>query len=87
MNDSHESLKLYYEVSCAEMDWLVETAQNIEGCYGSRMIGAGFGGCTLTLIEKKKIPEYISKLKEYQEKFGLAAITYEVTPSDGVHKL
>ena len=87
MNDSHESLKLYYEVSCAELDWLVEMAQKIEGCYGSRMIGAGFGGCTLTLIEKKAIPEYISKLKGYQEKFGLAAITYEVTPSDGVHKL
>jgi len=87
MNDSHESLRLYYEVSCAELDWLVETAQKIEGCYGSRMIGAGFGGCTLTLIEKKAIPEYIEKLKGYQEKFGISAITYEVTPSDGVHKL
>ena len=87
MNDSHESLKSYFEVSCAELDWLVETAQKIEGCYGSRMIGAGFGGCTLTLIEKKAIPEYVSKLKVYQENFGLAAITYEVTPSDGVHKL
>ena len=87
MNDSHESLRLYYEVSCAELDWLVETAQKIEGCYGSRMIGAGFGGCTLTLIEKNAIPEYLSKLKGYQEKFGLTAITYEVTPSDGVHKI
>ncbi len=87
MNDSHESLKLYFEVSCAELDWLVETAQKIDGCYGSRMIGAGFGGCTLTLIEKKVIPEYISKLKGYQEKFGIAAVTYEVTPSNGVHKL
>ncbi len=87
MNDSHESLKSYFEVSCAELDWLVETAQKIEGCYGSRMIGAGFGGCTLTLIEKKTIPEYISKLKAYQENFGLTAITYKVTPSNGVHKL
>ena len=87
MNDSHDSLKLYFEVSCAELDWLAETAQKIDGCYGSRMIGAGFGGCTLTLIEKKSIPEYISKLKAYQENFGLTAITYEVSPSDGVHKL
>jgi len=87
MNDSHESLKLYYEVSCAELDWLVETAQKIEGCYGSRMIGAGFGGSTVTLIEKKAIPDYLEELKEYKEKFGLSAITYEVTPSDGVHKI
>ncbi|MHA1920878.1 MAG: galactokinase, partial [Promethearchaeota archaeon] len=65
----------------------VETAQKIEGCYGSRMIGAGFGGSTVTLIEKKAIPDYLEELKEYKEKFGLSAITYEVTPSDGVHKI
>ena len=61
MNESHESLRVYYEVSSAELDWLVEAAQSTEGCYGSRLTGAGFGGCTISIMEASALEEYRSK--------------------------
>jgi galactokinase len=85
MNQSHESLKLYYEVSSPELDWLTETARKIPGCYGSRMTGAGFGGCTVTLIEESAIPKYKESLKMYQSKFRYKAEIYESGVADGVH--
>ena len=58
MNRSHESLRDLYEVSCPELDWLVKRAWETEGVYGSRLTGAGFGGCTITLIDEKAVPRY-----------------------------
>ena len=53
MNLSHDSLSKDYEVSCEELDLLVEGARKIEGVLGSRMTGAGFGGCTVSVVKKR----------------------------------
>ena len=55
MNASHDSLRDLYEVSCPEVDELVEIARKTKGVYGSRITGGGFGGCTVTLIEKDAV--------------------------------
>lgn len=77
MNASHASLRDDYEVSCPELDFLVEHAQQFEGVLGSRMTGAGFGGCTVTLIAKEQVERFTEELgKAYEEKFSIVAETY-----------
>lgn len=83
MNRSHESLRDNYEVSCPELDWLVKRAWETEGVYGSKMTGAGFGGCTVTLIENGAVSEYIKKTEQYERIFGFKAEIYECWPSPG----
>lgn len=84
MNDSHRSLRDDYEVSCEELDFLVHTAQNIHGVYGSRMTGGGFGGCTVNLIEKSAEDDFIRVIKqEYRKHFHITPDVYSVTVSDG----
>jgi galactokinase len=85
MNESHQSLRDNYEVSSKELDWLTEVARSVPGCYGSRMTGAGFGGCTITLIESKSIDSYKQKLNEYEKIFGYKPVVYESGVADGVH--
>lgn len=63
MNESHESLKNDYEVSSIELDTLVTAAREINGVLGSRLTGAGFGGCTVTLLKKDVIDEAIDHMK------------------------
>ncbi|PQV64371.1 galactokinase [Abditibacterium utsteinense] len=60
MNESHDSLRHFYEVSSAELDFLTDFARSYDGVLGSRMTGAGFGGCTVTLIEKDKAEAFIA---------------------------
>jgi galactokinase len=83
MNRSHESLRDQYEVSCPELDWLVKRAWETEGVYGSRMTGAGFGGCTVTLIEEKAIPKYEARLEAYERIFSFKPETFVCYPADG----
>lgn len=84
MNASHTSLRDDYEVSCTELDFLVDTAQRIHGVYGSRMTGGGFGGCTVTLMEKSSEKEFITVIKqEYSRKFNIIPAVYSVTVCDG----
>ncbi len=83
MNRSHESLRDLYEVSCPELDWLVKRAWETEGVYGSRMTGAGFGGCTVTLIEEKSIPVYEKRIQQYERIFGFTPEIYISEPTDG----
>ena len=72
MNASHASLRDDYEVSCPELDFLVEQAQQFQGVLGSRMTGAGFGGCTVTLIAENQIERFIEEIgKAYEKKFGM----------------
>jgi galactokinase len=83
MNRSHESLRDQYEVSCPELDWLVKRAWETEGVYGSRMAGAGFGGCTVTLIEEAAIPAYVARLEAYERIFSFTPETFVCEPSGG----
>ena len=71
MNASHQSLRDDFEVSCDELDCLVDIAQRTEGVLGSRMTGAGFGGCTVTLIHSDAIDSLKARLSAYREHFGL----------------
>jgi len=88
MNASHESLKTDYEVSCYELDVLVEAAQNVNGVVGSRMTGAGFGGCTISLLPEGSVATFKNEVGEiYQQKTGLKPAFYLAVPSDGVRKL
>jgi galactokinase len=77
MTESHESLRDKYEVSCPELDALVDAALEIEGTAGSRMTGAGFGGCTVSLVKAESVDEFIEKVGAgYETKTGLEAAFY-----------
>ncbi|HDN79603.1 MAG TPA: galactokinase [Chloroflexi bacterium] len=79
MNQSHISLRDDYEVSCPELDLLVETAWQTEGVYGSRLTGAGFGGCTITLVARNYVTLLERKLKDaYQACFGVLPRIYDL---------
>lgn len=84
MNASHVSLRDDYEVTGIELDTLVEAAWEREGVIGSRMTGAGFGGCTVSLVKTDKIDEFIEKVgATYKEKIGYAADFYVVEIGSG----
>ncbi|MFO7730262.1 MAG: galactokinase [Spirochaetia bacterium] len=85
MHRSHESLRDNFEVSCPEVDWLVKRAVEVDGCYGSRLIGPGFGGCTLTLCHKDALPDYQKRLDEYEHIFGFHPVYYIISPQKGAH--
>ncbi len=84
MNASHASLRDDYEVTGIELDTLVEEAWKIEGVIGSRMTGAGFGGCTVSLVKDEAIDSFIEKVGEaYLAKIGYRADFYVVEIGDG----
>lgn len=84
MNESHVSLRDDYEVTGIELDTLVEEAWKIEGVIGSRMTGAGFGGCTVSIVKEEAIDAFIEKVGAvYKEKIGYAADFYVVEIGDG----
>jgi galactokinase len=82
--ETHDGLSNEYEVSCAELDMIVATLKNEPAVIGSRMMGAGFGGCTINLIKKGEEETIKTKLTQmYQAKFGIELKTYEVKISNG----
>lgn len=88
MNASHDSLRDDYEVTGIELDTLVEEARKISGVLGSRMTGAGFGGCTVSLVNENSIDEFISEVgKNYFSRVGLKADFYVAGIGNGVHKV
>ena len=88
MNASHVSLRDDYEVTGNELDTLVEEAWKCTGVIGSRMTGAGFGGCTVSIVENDAIDTFIEKVgTAYKEKIGYAADFYVVEIGDGARKL
>ena len=88
MNASHESLKEDYEVTGTELDTLVELARKVSGTIGSRMTGAGFGGCTVSIVQNDAIERFIQEVgTSYEEIIGYKAEFYVVSIGDGVHKL
>ena len=84
MNESHQSLKEDYQVSCREIDILVDMAQAMPGVLGSRITGGGFGGCTVSIVRNDAVDGFISQIgKTYQEKVGHEAEFYVVDIGDG----
>ncbi len=71
MNATHEGLAHGYEVSCPELDILAEAAQDLPGVFGSRMMGAGFGGCTINLVEADALPSFEAQMGQvYRQRLG-----------------
>lgn len=88
MNESHISLRDDYEVTGVELDTIVELAWEIDGVIGSRMTGAGFGGCSVSIVNKNSVDEFIEKVgKKYFERTGLKADFYIAKVSSGARKL
>lgn len=88
MNASHVSLRDDYEVSCEEIDVLVEEAWKIEGVIGSRITGGGFGGCTVSIVKDEAIDTFIEKVgAAYQERCGSKADFYVVDIGNGPSRL
>ncbi|WP_368658167.1 galactokinase [Metabacillus halosaccharovorans] len=88
MCDSHISLRDDYEVTGFELDTLVEAALSQTGVIGSRMTGAGFGGCTVSIVKNDKIEEFIQEVgKRYNEKTGLTADFYVANVGDGAKEI
>jgi galactokinase len=85
---SHNGLRDDYQVSCPELDVLVELAHEAPGAYGARMMGGGFGGCTINLVDSAEVDNFIAFMtKGYQDRLGLALETYVTTLADGVGEL
>ena len=88
MNASHVSLRDDYEVSCEEVDVLVELAWSIPGVIGSRITGGGFGGCTVSIVENDAVDEFMAKIgPAYKEKTGHEAEFYVVDIGDGAARI
>jgi len=85
MLEGHRSLRDDYEVSAVELDALVDAAAEVPGCYGARLTGAGFGGCTIALVAEAAVPEFQSHIVGvYNERFGKQPAVYVTHPADGV---
>ena len=85
MRESHLSLSELYEVSTPELDLLVSIANNLPGCIGSRLTGAGFGGCIVSLVQKESVQEFVNQLEsKFTIKTGKEIETYVCEASDGV---
>jgi galactokinase len=84
MNESHRSLRDDYEVSCRELDLMVELAHEREGVYGARMTGGGFGGCTVNLVNAENVDEFERTVAQgYTEATGLRPEIYICSTADG----
>ena len=85
---SHHGLSSKYHVSCDELNLLVETAKKTNGVLGARMMGGGFGGCTINLVKKDATEEFKEKINAtYQNAFHALPLFYDVNLSDGVHEI
>lgn len=88
MNASHISLRDDYEVTGKELDTLVELAWQQEGTIGSRMTGAGFGGCTVSIVKNDKVEEFIQNIgRKYEEIIGYKADFYVASIGDGAREI
>jgi len=88
MESSHNSLRDDFEVSCKELDLMVEFAQKTEGVYGARMTGGGFGGCTINLVDSSSIETFRERVGgEYQRATGQQPEIYVCSACDGVRRI
>jgi galactokinase len=85
---SHEGLQHEYEVSCRELDWLVDAVKDNPIVAGARMMGGGFGGCTINIIKEGRIEELLEILAEdYEKTMGLKLTHYLAETADGTHRV
>ncbi len=85
MNESHSSLRDDFEVSCAELDLMVDLARKVDGVFGSRMTGGGFGGCTVSLVDANCAARFQESVGEaYRKATGLTPSIFCCVPSPGV---
>ena len=85
---SHRSLQQDYEVSCEELDFLVDSALAIPGTYGARMTGGGFGGCTVNVVDPASVDHFTAALGDaYRAKFGIEPSFYSIRPAEGASRL
>lgn len=87
MYESHKSLRDDFEVSCAELDLLVDTAIGCTGVLGSRMTGGGFGGCTVTLVQTNAVDNVIRHIKTIYDQNKRRASFYICQASDGARQI
>lgn len=88
MHESHVSLRDGFEVSCTELDVLVDIAMAVQGVYGSRMTGGGFGGCTITLCDAGAVPALRAAIEaQYKAKTGCEPTIFTTQPGPGAAKL
>jgi galactokinase len=88
MGESHLSLRDDYEVSCKELDLLVDLAHQCRGVYGARMTGGGFGGCTVNLLDADVVEEFTATItQEYKSATGLRPAIYSCTAGDGAGEI
>ena len=84
MKESHRSLRDLYEVSCRELDIMVDAAEGLPGCMGGRMTGGGFGGCTINLVRESEAEEFAAKVAElYCKATGIVPQTYLCDAGNG----
>jgi galactokinase len=86
MRESHESLRDLYEVSCRELDIMVDSAEGLPGFIGGRMTGGGFGGCTINLVREQDAESFAAQIaKRYRNATGIEPQTYLCTAENGAH--
>jgi galactokinase len=86
MRESHISMRDLYEISCRELDIMVESAEGLPGYHGGRMTGGGFGGCTVNLVDSAQAANFRDHIAErYRQKTGISPEIYICSPADGAH--
>ena len=86
MYETHKGLSTNYNVSCKELDFLVDVTKKMDFVFGSRMMGGGFGGCTISLVLEHEIKKFKTEISQmYQNKFGWDCSIYDVKISKGTH--
>lgn len=86
--ESHRSMRHDYEITCDEVDFLVDTAAGIAGCYGARMTGGGFGGCTVNLVAPDAMDRFCGEIRaRYKERFRIDPAIFRCVPAQGAGEL
>ncbi len=85
---SHRSMQYDYEITCEEIDFLVDTAIKLPGVYGARMTGGGFGGCTVNLVAPDAVDQFRDRLRAaYEERYAIDPVFYDCVPAAGADKV
>jgi galactokinase len=88
MRKSHASLRDDYEVSCKELDVMAELANGFDGCFGARMTGGGFGGCTINLVRVAQVEKFSAQMLDgYERATGIAPEIYSCAAVDGAREI